>query len=84
VRSVGFDEAGPELFRAGYSLLGERPDEGAIELGWTDGTTGLDRDTEIGVELLCEHVAAAAQRIQAGREGEADSDGSGKVLPLRR
>ncbi|HEY6107195.1 MAG TPA: MraY family glycosyltransferase [Anaeromyxobacteraceae bacterium] len=82
-RSMGFDEAGPELFRARYSLLGERPDEGAIELGWTDGTTGLDRDTEIGVELLCEHVVTALQRLDPGRAGHGGG-GKGQVLPLRR
>ncbi len=83
MRSVGFDEAGPELFRARYSLLGERPDEGAIELGWTDGRTAVDRDTEIGVELLCEHVMTALQRLDPGRAGHGGG-GKGQVLPLRR
>jgi len=83
VRSVGFDEAGPELFRARYSLLGERPDEGAVELGWTDGRTTVDRDTEIGVELLCEHVMTALQRLDLARAGQGGG-GKGQVLPLRR
>jgi UDP-GlcNAc:undecaprenyl-phosphate/decaprenyl-phosphate GlcNAc-1-phosphate transferase len=77
-RSLGFDEAGPDLFRARYSLLGERPDDGSIELGWTDGRTAIDRDTEIAIELLCEHVLAALQRIEGARDAEA-----AKVVSLR-
>ncbi|HEU4383422.1 MAG TPA: MraY family glycosyltransferase, partial [Anaeromyxobacteraceae bacterium] len=44
--SVGFDEAGSDLLRVRYSLLGERPDDGAIELGWGDGRSRVERDTE--------------------------------------
>ncbi len=80
-RSLGFDEAGPELFRARYSLLGERPDEGSIDLGWTDGRAVIDRDTEIAVELLCEHVLAALQRIEAA-SAAAESEAA-KVVNLR-
>ena len=47
-------------------LLGERPDGGAIELGWSDGRTRVERDTEIGVELLCEHVLQALQQPLPG------------------
>ena len=82
VRSVGFDEAEADLRRARFSLLRERPDEGTIELGWTDGRGAVDRDTEIGAELLCEHVLSALQRLQVARDGE--QAGSGKVVPLRR
>jgi len=80
--AVGFDEAGPDLLRARYSLLGERPDEGGLELGWTDGRETVDRDTEIAVELLCEHVYGALQRIEARRK--AVHDGDRKVVNLRR
>jgi hypothetical protein len=45
--------------RASFSLLGERPDEG-------------------GVELLCEHVHAAVERIAAGHEAEKTGGGSGE------
>jgi len=62
--SCGFDEAGPELLRSRHSLLGERPDTGTIEFGWTDGRSTLDRDTEIAIELLCEHVLHAVGRLE--------------------
>jgi hypothetical protein len=80
--SHGFDEAGPDVMRARYSLLGERPDEGGLELGWTDGRDTVDRDTEIAVELLCEHVYAAVGRIEAARKAAAEP--GGKVVNLRR
>jgi UDP-GlcNAc:undecaprenyl-phosphate GlcNAc-1-phosphate transferase len=64
----GFDEAGPELFRARYGLLPERPGDTHIELGWTDGRNTVDRDTEIAIELLCEHLSVAIDRIERERE----------------
>ena len=45
-------------------MLGERPDTGVLELGWVDGRKQIDRDTEIAVELLCEHVLHALSRIE--------------------
>jgi len=68
--SWGFDQAPSSLLRARFSLLGERPDEGRIELGYSDGRRTVDRDTEIAVELLCEHVHAAVERIAAVHEAE--------------
>ncbi|HEU4383353.1 MAG TPA: hypothetical protein VFR85_07580 [Anaeromyxobacteraceae bacterium] len=81
VRSVGFDEAGSDLLRARYSLLGERPDDGAVELGWTDGRTSVERDTEIAVELLCEHVLAAVVRLDQDQASEGAR--GGEVVRLR-
>ncbi len=83
VRSVGFDEAGPRIVRSRHSLLGGRPDEGGIELGWTDGRAAVDRDTEIAVEILCEHVLAAAQRLFPSRVDQ-DSDAAGKVIRIQQ
>ncbi len=82
VRSVGFDEAGPDLFRTRHGLLGARPDEGAIELGWS-GRAAVDRDVEIAVELLCEHVLAAAVRLDQGRAREDGPGAKVVVLPPR-
>ncbi len=79
-RSVGFDEGDPVLFRVRYSLLGERPDGGSMEFGWTDGRATVDRDTEIAVELLCEHVSEALDRIGAATEAGSE----GRVIALRR
>ena len=80
--SFGFDQASPDLFVARYSLRGERPGDSGLELGWEDGRTTVDRDTEIAVELLCEHVYNALQGIAAARKAIANGDG--KVVGLRR
>jgi UDP-GlcNAc:undecaprenyl-phosphate GlcNAc-1-phosphate transferase len=80
--SWGFDEAPASVLRARFSLLGERPDDGRLELGFTDGRRTVDRDTEIAVELLCEHVYAAAQRIAVRHEAE--GTGARKLLQFRR
>jgi UDP-GlcNAc:undecaprenyl-phosphate GlcNAc-1-phosphate transferase len=80
--SWGFDEAPESVLRARFSLLGERPDEGRLELGFTDGRRTVDRDTEIAVELLCEHVQAAVGRIAAKHEEE--EPGGRKLLAFRR
>ncbi len=77
--SHGFDEAGPACLRARYSLLGERPANGGIELGWTDGRGTVDRDTEIAVELLCAFIAAAVERMENVRLEKV----GGSTAPLR-
>jgi UDP-GlcNAc:undecaprenyl-phosphate/decaprenyl-phosphate GlcNAc-1-phosphate transferase len=61
---VGFENPSRRMFRARYGLAVERPGHRQIELGWTDGRKAIDRDTEIAVELLCEHVADAIERIE--------------------
>ncbi len=72
----GFERAGAQLLKTQHSLLGERPDAGVLELGWVDGRKQIDRDTEIAVELLCEHVLHALSRIQ---EAAAASPGVGAI-----
>ncbi len=62
----GFEDA-PDLFRARYGLFPERPGDSHLELGWSDERTSVDRDIEIAIELLCDHVAAAIERIEAER-----------------
>jgi UDP-GlcNAc:undecaprenyl-phosphate GlcNAc-1-phosphate transferase len=58
--------ATPAPFRSRFSLLGERPDPSQLELGWADGRTSIDRDTEVAVELLCDRIAVAlARRVLA-------------------
>jgi UDP-GlcNAc:undecaprenyl-phosphate GlcNAc-1-phosphate transferase len=61
---AGFDEAGHAVFVTRHSLLVERPDGGSLELGWTDGRSSLDRDTETALEGLCRHVHQALTRVQ--------------------
>ncbi len=80
--SWGFDEAPSTVLRARFSLLGERPDDGRLELGFTDGRRTVDRDSEIAIELLCEHVYAAVQRMNARHEAE--TTGSRRLLAFRR
>jgi UDP-GlcNAc:undecaprenyl-phosphate GlcNAc-1-phosphate transferase len=80
--SWGFDDAPDGLLRARFSLLGERPDDGGIELGFTDGRSTVDRDTEIAIELLCEHVHAARERLVA--HDDVDTTGNRKLLVFKR
>ncbi len=75
----GFDEAGPELFRARYGVLPERPGDTHIELGWSDGRTSVDRDAEIAIELLCDHLSIALERL----ESEGEPSILAKVVNLR-
>ncbi len=77
--SEGFDVAGPELFRVAYGLLPERPGDRQLELGWHDGRNAIDRDTEIAIELLCDHLSTAIERIESRDDGVA-----AKVVNLSR
>jgi hypothetical protein len=70
------------VVRGRFSLLGERPDDGRLELGFHDGRTTIDRDTEIAIEMLCEHVHAASERISARHHAEASGDRT--VVNLRK
>jgi UDP-GlcNAc:undecaprenyl-phosphate GlcNAc-1-phosphate transferase len=67
-RSDGFDDAGPGLLRARYGLFPERPGDTHVELGWADGRGTVDRDTEIAIELFCDHLSLALERIDRARE----------------
>ncbi len=80
--SWGFDEAPASLRRVRFSLLEERPGDGRMELGFTDGRRTVDRDTEIAIELPCEHAHAALERIAA--QHEVETTGSKKLLRVRR
>jgi UDP-GlcNAc:undecaprenyl-phosphate GlcNAc-1-phosphate transferase len=61
--SEGFEEGGAAMLRARYGLVMERPDDDTVEFGWSDGRPEVDRDTEIAVELLCDHLSTAVERI---------------------
>ena len=59
------DETTPaSSFRARFSLIGVRQDEGAIELGWSDARVELDRDIEIAIELFCDYIVDAFERVR--------------------
>jgi UDP-GlcNAc:undecaprenyl-phosphate GlcNAc-1-phosphate transferase len=76
----GFDEVDGPLFRARNGLLLEKPGNRYLELGFGDGRFAIDRDTEIVVELLCEHVSSALERIEGSREqpGQLASSAGGR------
>jgi UDP-GlcNAc:undecaprenyl-phosphate/decaprenyl-phosphate GlcNAc-1-phosphate transferase len=61
---AGFEALPQTAHRARFGLFPERPGNTHIELGWSDGRTHVSRDTEIAIELVCEHVSAALERIE--------------------
>jgi UDP-GlcNAc:undecaprenyl-phosphate GlcNAc-1-phosphate transferase len=77
--SHGFDEAGSRLLRAAWPVTAGRFAGASVELGWTDGRSAVDRDTEMAVELLCGHLATAVERL-----GALDQPPSREVLRPRR
>jgi UDP-GlcNAc:undecaprenyl-phosphate/decaprenyl-phosphate GlcNAc-1-phosphate transferase len=61
--SIGPDE----LFEARFALPGSPC---ALELGWRDGRKSIDRDTEIAVDIFCEHLADALARVTPAAAAE--------------
>jgi UDP-GlcNAc:undecaprenyl-phosphate GlcNAc-1-phosphate transferase len=55
------------VLRTRFALTPERPGADQLELAWNGGREHLDRDTEIALELLCEHAADAVDRLRNGR-----------------
>ena len=60
----GFDGLPPDALRARYGLIPERPGDDHLELAWCDGRTEVHRDTEIAIELLCDHLSTALERLE--------------------
>ena len=52
-------------FRARFGLVGIRRDEGHIEMVWHDARADLSRDIEIAIELFCDYVTDAYDRIRS-------------------
>lgn len=75
--SLGFDQANADLLRGRYDFISTDPEGGRLELGWSDGRAVVDRDTEIAVELLCQHLLTAKNRICLEREQE-------ETLPIKK
>jgi UDP-GlcNAc:undecaprenyl-phosphate GlcNAc-1-phosphate transferase len=61
----GAGAAETALFRSRFSLVGLKHDGGYVELGWRDGRSSLGRDLEIAIELFCDYVADAYDRVRA-------------------
>jgi len=55
---------GAERFCARYPLRGEHPETNRLKLGWSGGPAVVDRDTELAVDILCQHVRDALSRIE--------------------
>jgi len=89
-----------DIFCARYPLRSERPEANRLKLGWSGGPVVVDRDTEIAVDILCDHLRNALSRIEndglnrpaANEElsvetidaAERESEARGKVVALRR
>jgi UDP-GlcNAc:undecaprenyl-phosphate GlcNAc-1-phosphate transferase len=56
--------AAVEPFTARFSVTGERPGTMVLILSWDDGRSEVDRDTEIAVETLCQHLSLALDRVE--------------------
>jgi UDP-GlcNAc:undecaprenyl-phosphate GlcNAc-1-phosphate transferase len=52
--------SGRARFEAGFAIGDE---QGRVRLTWDDGRAEIDRDHEIAVEILCDHLAAALARL---------------------
>jgi UDP-GlcNAc:undecaprenyl-phosphate/decaprenyl-phosphate GlcNAc-1-phosphate transferase len=57
----GHEASAGELFASRFVLPGT---EIVLELGWTDGRREIDRDTEIAVDLFCEHLVDAFELVK--------------------
>ena len=61
------EPSAPELFRARFVIPGGK--ERVLELAWRDGRREIDRDTEIAVEIFCEHLGDAFDLLKAATAG---------------
>ncbi|MBL0278475.1 MAG: undecaprenyl/decaprenyl-phosphate alpha-N-acetylglucosaminyl 1-phosphate transferase [Anaeromyxobacter sp.] len=76
----GLEELPADALRARYGLIAERPGDDHLDLAWTDGRERVHRDTEIAVELLCDHASTALGRI----ESASTSGPQVRIVRLRR
>jgi hypothetical protein len=56
-----------EVFRSQFSVPTGKRQECQLELGWIDGRTEIDRDTEIAVDVFCEYLGDALDSAPALR-----------------
>lgn len=59
----GVRSGSPLAFRVEYPLGRAGDRLATLTIAWIDGRTELSRDTEIAIELLCDHLAPAVERI---------------------
>jgi UDP-GlcNAc:undecaprenyl-phosphate/decaprenyl-phosphate GlcNAc-1-phosphate transferase len=77
LRSEGPSVAGPGTFSQGFDGNGELDDtvpfvvpsgkgiEHVLELAWPDGRREVDRDTEIAIDIFCEHLGDALELLNS-------------------
>ena len=73
----GTGSGATEVFESRFVLPGT---EATLELGWRDGRREIDRDTEIAVDLFCEHLAEALQRLKMGATARRSANRPGPVV----
>jgi len=59
------DDPTVALFRFRFNVPGAKADARSLELGWADGRREIDRDTEIAVEIFCEHLGEALDLVRS-------------------
>lgn len=68
-------DGGPEGLTSRFEVTGRHARNGELTFRWMDGRTEIIRDDEIAIEVLCDHIAAAWDRVcdRAPRPSERDS-----------
>jgi len=56
-----------------YQIYNDRPEYGVLELAWSDGRRVVDRDSEIAIETLCDHLRDAISRLGLDRTRQSHS-----------
>jgi UDP-GlcNAc:undecaprenyl-phosphate GlcNAc-1-phosphate transferase len=54
------------IFSARFDLAGLTDLCGHLDLAWSDGRIEVDRDEEIAIEILCDHIAGCWRRLNEG------------------
>ena len=49
-------------------MPGSKAAERILVLGWNDGRTAIDRDTEIAAEIFCDHLGEALDIVKSTAE----------------
>jgi UDP-GlcNAc:undecaprenyl-phosphate GlcNAc-1-phosphate transferase len=67
--SHGFDADGAALEGVRFVVPGGKGGERVLELAWSDGRREVDRDTEIAIDIFCEHLGDALEQLSAAPVG---------------
>jgi UDP-GlcNAc:undecaprenyl-phosphate GlcNAc-1-phosphate transferase len=79
-----YEQAAPTsshpAFEAAFAIGDEA---GRIQLGWDDGRAEIDRDHEIAVEILCDHLSSTLARLQQ-EPREPVAPAGGRLIAMSR